>query len=554
MRLEQKINDISGDKLAAFIAIAGAILFIPFLGAVPLFDWDENNFAEAAREMIVTGEYLKVQINFEPFYEKPPLFFWLQVISMKFFGINEFAARFPNAACGIITLVVLFNIGRKLYNNFFGIIWILAYIGSFLPHFYFKTGIIDPVFNLFIFLGLYFFIKNSLHGYDALFVEKRKERYINFIISGVFLGLAILTKGPVGLLIPLLCIATFFIIKKFRKLVTIPELLIWGGTTFIVAMLWFGIEWMRSGPEFVVAFTIRQWELLTTGDAGHGQPFYYHFIVLLIGCFPASILMIKGHRQLAADTFDQNRFRKWMIILFWVVLILFSLVKTKIIHYSSMTYIPMTFLAAHFLYHLRHDEIRWNRILTVGLAFFALVFSAVFILLPLLGKNPDRLALLIDDPFAVANLDASVGWQGWEIFIGILFFIGMFFAFMYINFGYFFRGSIIMFLATALTVQLLLPIVMPKLERYIQGSAIDFYKSMSGRDAYIKTLGFKSYGYLFYSKATEHMDETEMLQGDIKKPAYFVSKIPKAEEIALRNNLEVIGEENGYVFLKRPQN
>ncbi len=74
------------------ILLLGAVLFLPGLGIVHLFDWDEINFAESAREMIVTGDYLTVQINFEPFWEKPPLFIWMQVLSMKIFGINEFAA------------------------------------------------------------------------------------------------------------------------------------------------------------------------------------------------------------------------------------------------------------------------------------------------------------------------------------------------------------------------------------------------------------------------------------------------------------------------------
>src|SRR5580698_1675321 len=87
------------------IILLAALLFIPFLGHVHLFDWDEINFAESAREMIQTGNYFNVQINFVHFWEKPPLFFWLQVLSMKTFGVNEFAARFPNAVCGIVTLV-----------------------------------------------------------------------------------------------------------------------------------------------------------------------------------------------------------------------------------------------------------------------------------------------------------------------------------------------------------------------------------------------------------------------------------------------------------------
>ena len=134
------------------IIVVGGLLFFPFLGNVALFDWDEINFAEIAREMIVSGDYLNVQINFQPFWEKPPLFIWMQVLSMKLFGINEFAARFPNAICGIITLIVLYEMGRKLFNARLGMIWALVYAGSILPFFYFKSGIIDPWFNLFIFL------------------------------------------------------------------------------------------------------------------------------------------------------------------------------------------------------------------------------------------------------------------------------------------------------------------------------------------------------------------------------------------------------------------
>jgi len=57
------------------VLVLGACLFIPFLGRVHLFDWDEINFAEAGREMMVSGNYLQVQIDYKPFWEKPPLFF-----------------------------------------------------------------------------------------------------------------------------------------------------------------------------------------------------------------------------------------------------------------------------------------------------------------------------------------------------------------------------------------------------------------------------------------------------------------------------------------------
>ena len=86
------------------ILIGSLLLFVPFLGTAHLFDWDEINFAEAAREMVVTGNYQLVQVDFQPFWEKPPLFIWLQAFSMKVFGINEWAARFPNVIAAIATL------------------------------------------------------------------------------------------------------------------------------------------------------------------------------------------------------------------------------------------------------------------------------------------------------------------------------------------------------------------------------------------------------------------------------------------------------------------
>ena len=99
------------------IVIIGTLFFLPFLGSVHLFDWDEINFAESAREMILTGNYSKVQINFSPFWEKPPLFIWMQVVCMKIFGINEFAARLPNVIFGILTLCFIYKIGRKIFKG-----------------------------------------------------------------------------------------------------------------------------------------------------------------------------------------------------------------------------------------------------------------------------------------------------------------------------------------------------------------------------------------------------------------------------------------------------
>src|ERR1700679_1988920 len=114
------------------IVLLGAVLFLPFLGKVHLFDWDEINFAECAREMVAAKQYFLVTINYLPFWEKPPLFIWMQALSMKLFGVSDYAARLPNAICGIVTMLVLFRIGTLYKDKRFGLLWVLAYIGSML--------------------------------------------------------------------------------------------------------------------------------------------------------------------------------------------------------------------------------------------------------------------------------------------------------------------------------------------------------------------------------------------------------------------------------------
>jgi 4-amino-4-deoxy-L-arabinose transferase-like glycosyltransferase len=189
------------------ITLISCALYLPFLGGVALFDWDEINFAECAREMLITGNFSEVQLNFQPFWEKPPLFIWLQVISMKVFGINEFAARFPNAMCSIFTLSTLYLIGRKEIDRRMGWYWVLFYIGSLLPHFYFRTGIIDPWFNYFILIALYCFFKATANQKNILY----------FLLSGIFSGLAVLTKGPAALLIIAATLSVYLIWTRQLK-------------------------------------------------------------------------------------------------------------------------------------------------------------------------------------------------------------------------------------------------------------------------------------------------------------------------------------------------
>jgi len=536
------------------IAVAAGLLFLPFLGRVHLFDWDEINFAESAREMLATGNFTRVQIDYQPFWEKPPLFIWMQALAMRALGVGEMAARLPNALCGIVTLLVLFTLGRRLITVRFGLLWVLAYAGSLLPHFYFKSAIIDPWFNLFMFSSVFFLARLSMPKARRHFYFK--NRLVLAALGGTFAGLAILTKGPVGLLLPALCGAVVWIFYQHSRKPTLREAGLFLASSVIVSAAWYGLKSLKHGPPFLEEFVRYQIRLLTTQDAGHGGPFFYHFIVLLVGCFPASVFLFSSLKKKEDEATGQRLFRLWMIALLVVVLVVFSLVKTKIIHYSSLAYFPISFLGAYFFENFANGKtgFRWWHallLLLIGLP-FGLALAAV----PYVGNHTEHLLPLIRDEFAKANLQAAVDWPLGLSAIGMAALIAVIVSTIWLRKGRWRQGAIVLFGGMIMTVQCTLVFLAPRIEGYTQGAAIDFYQSRQGEDCYVEVLDFKSYAHLFYTRKpprsqTDRPDKNHLLTGPIERPAYFVVKNIHAHRYAEYEELKEIGRQNGFVFLKR---
>ncbi|MCX7726226.1 MAG: glycosyltransferase family 39 protein [Chitinispirillaceae bacterium] len=533
----------------AFLIFLGATLFIPFLGNVHLFDWDEINFAEAAREMLITKNFMRVTIDFQPFWEKPPLFFWCIALSMKIFGINEFSARFVNAVVGIITLLVVYNIGRKKFDTTFGLLWALAFVGSFLPHVFFKSGIIDPLFNLFIFLGL-----NS--AINIILTDNKKERIINSLLSGLFIGLGNLTKGPVAFLLFFLTIVIYQIINRRKILFSVKEIILFFATMIFVSGIFYGIETLFHGTWFIKEFIKYQIRLFRTGDAGHGRPFYFHFLVLLFGCYPASFFAIRAFKPFSVSNNNQREYIKIVTILFWVVLILFSIVKTKTVLYSSLAWYPITFLGALHVRKIIGGEAKWNNFLQGNFLLFTLIVGLIITLFPLLMIKKEIFLPLIKDNFTVAILQKPVKWSIYNCLIGIVFFLLSLTSFVLLKKGKVINGFITLFLSSVLAAQMVLIVFCPKIEQYTQGGPISFYKEHSGEDEYVKAL-YKSYADLFYGKKlpTDHPESHKLewlLKGPIDKPVYFVGRLYEEKKYSSPEyNLVLLKKEYGFVYFMR---
>jgi 4-amino-4-deoxy-L-arabinose transferase-like glycosyltransferase len=347
-------------------------------------------------------------------------------------------------------------------------------------------------------------------------------------------------------------------------------MILWVAVVGIIALPWYVVV-AREGANanagnFVSAFVARQIELLRTGVAGHTGPWYFHLVVLALGCFPASVFAVSALGRRTVDSATLRDFRLWMILLLIIVVVIFSLVQTKIVHYSSLAYFPISFLAA-----LAITDVTTRarpRYLGFAAGGIGLLWAAVFLALPVIGlmiaHNQLDLSLVARDPFVRATAAVPAGWSAVDLVPGAAYLLAIVYALSALpgNREDARRFAAILFGATAMIVPLALVRIAPKVERYTQATPVAFYESLRGCDCYITPLGFKSYAHLFYARIPpEHSaraagvapDRYEgwLLSGPIDRPVYFVSKVDRADSWRDQPGIKVIGEQNGFVFFRR---
>lgn len=162
----------------------------------------------------------------------------------------------------------------------------------------------------------------------------------------------------------------------------------------------------------------------------------------------------------------------------------------------------------------------------------------------------------VKDEFARANMEAVVSWTGWESLPGILFLVVILCGYALLKKYKYDEAAWTLFGGSALVVFVTSLMVVPKIEQYSQGAAIEFFEEKKTEDAYLTPLGYKSYAHLFYGKKTKpdnpkSYDIGWLLNGDIDKPVYFVSKVDRTERFSSYPELKELYRKNGFVFLKR---
>lgn len=199
------------DFLALLLLVLTAPLFFYKLGQSSLVSWDEAWYAEIARNILKTGDFLNLTWNDRLYYDHPPAGFWLIALTFKIFGVSEFWARFTPALAGLASLFILYFLGKQLFGRAVGFTSALALSSSYWFLYRARSG------NLDCFLTLFFLLSFLL----ALKASKNKTFFLPLSLNLAFL----------------------FLTKSLVPFTILPPLLIifWRSSTFKIKNLWLPI-------------------------------------------------------------------------------------------------------------------------------------------------------------------------------------------------------------------------------------------------------------------------------------------------------------------------
>lgn len=352
-------------------AVSG-ILFFLNLGGATLWDLDEGRNSECAYEMMQANNWIVPTFNSQLRVDKPALLYWLQILSYMLFGVNEFAARFPSALAALGTVLLAYELARSMFTRTTGLL--AGVIVASTPMLCGAARFANPdaLLNFCTVLTLTIF-----------WLGVGSRRWWWFALLGVASGLAVLAKGPVGLLLPGAVVTLWLIWERQWALAWDLRWSIAFWCFFFTALPWYVWVGMETKGEFLRGFLLKH--NLERGTSAmenhHGFPGYY-LVVLLVGTAPWSIVAAaacwfgfwSAIRQpwsrfqawwtVAAETPEAqveltDRPAAYRFLACWIVayVLFFSIAATKLPNYVLPALVPCALLLGRFLQRWRTEAI-----------------------------------------------------------------------------------------------------------------------------------------------------------------------------------------------------
>lgn len=344
-------------KHADFFTILGLCVLFYFIffhniGSYALMDVDETRYVSMARDMYNTKDFMTLYLNGEYFFEKPPLYFWVECLSFAFFNkVNEFTARFPVAMCGMLTSFLIYFAGRKQVSREYGVVASLVLATCFEYVILAKFAILDIVVAACVGFSI-------MCGFKTFFCAEENKKFFWWFFY-IFSGLAVMAKGLPGFVAPfgtmfIACLLTKKVKEGFK-----PQYFGIGIILFLLFVLpWHMIMLKMHDPMFYEEYIIKHHleRFLNSNEIDRAQPFWFYIVTLFWGLIPwifsvIAVIIAKLREfnfkklkdikvNIDFDRFTNPQkflFLNWVAFLF--IMLFFSSSKTKLITYILPAYV-----------------------------------------------------------------------------------------------------------------------------------------------------------------------------------------------------------------------
>ena len=354
----------------AIVALVCAVTFWWQLGRLGLTDPDEPFYAETSREMLASGDWITPHIYGAPQFEKPILFYWLGAWSMKAFGMNEFAERLPSALAATILVVMAYVFGRSCFGRVAGLasgLFLSTAFGFILMA---RLMLTDMVFATFVSASMFCLWK-------AITNEERRTLWL--VLHFATTALAVITKGPLGSIIPFLAAVAYR--YAARRPLPLRGAGLWIGLAVytVIAVPWFAIMLWKFGWGYFHAFFIHEnFDRLIHAEHPHCNHVWFYPAILFAGSIPwlalIPVMLIR-----ARPSFRSHDAARYIWCWFGSSLLFLTVAQSKLHSYCLFLFVPIALLVGLAFKELadggyRNRTERW---LVVGLGLTQVMAVAV---------------------------------------------------------------------------------------------------------------------------------------------------------------------------------
>ncbi len=379
-----------------FLLVISIALLIPGLGNTHLWDQDEGYYAAVAMEMHQRGDWILPTFNQELFAHKPPLMFWGMRLGYLFMGVGEVGARLFSAIAGVLTVLITYKLAKGLFDRLTGLLAGLAMSSNLMFLLVARSATADAYLTLFVLASLtVWFLGYQRSDATDLLERVRSVPTWRWTVSYLCMGLAVLTKGPIGILFPLtilvLSVGLDSVLQRrsyplspariVRLLLAmrLPQgLLIAIG----VAAPWYIAAELQSEGRFLNEFIgVHHLGRFSNAMDNHSGPIYYYLLAALVGMYPWSGFAIPaliawvGRGKSEREAASIRWLTCWGLVYFGV----FSIASTKLPNYILPAYPPLAIGLGYYLRQVLRQPERWTLWQSIAWGAFTIVGGLIAI-------------------------------------------------------------------------------------------------------------------------------------------------------------------------------